>query len=145
METKLVKVIIRMPFDTAIARLQRELANEGFEITGLTDFQHAATISVQITSNKYTVLTLYHPQLYKDLMALSPFEGVILPCFITVAEVHPEETAIVPFNATLDIIHGIQSPQLMHLTAEVSTRIDRAIRVMEKDQHWSPDLTTSWS
>jgi uncharacterized protein (DUF302 family) len=145
MENEFVKIIIRIPFDRALARLQQEVAQEGFEVPGITNFQRGNAMPVQVTSDKYTVITLYHPLMYKEMMELSPFEGIILPCFVSVVEVHPEETAIVLFNATRNILEGIHSPQLIRLAEEVSHRIDRAIRIIGKDTQWAPDLTTSWS
>jgi uncharacterized protein (DUF302 family) len=134
MQTQFIKVIIRMPFESTIDRLQHELVQGGFKITGRTNFHEAPTAPVQANQKKYTVLTLYHPVLYNEMMAASPFDGIILPCFVTVVEMHRDETALIPVNPTHGILESIQSPQLHRLSSEVSIRIERAIRMMEKDQ-----------
>jgi uncharacterized protein (DUF302 family) len=143
MQTQFIKIIIRMPFNPTLDRLQRELVQEGFEITGKTNFHEAATVPVQAKQKRYTVLTLYHPLLYNEMMAASPFDGIVLPCFVTVVEMHRDETSIVPVNPTHGILENIQSSQLHRLSSEVSIRIERAIRRMEKDQRRANDLTTS--
>jgi uncharacterized protein (DUF302 family) len=142
MQTQFIKIIIRMPFNTTLDRLQRELVQEGFEITGKTNFHEASTVPVQAKQKRYTVLTLYHPLLYNEMMAASPFDGIVLPCFVTVVEMHHEETAIIPVNPTHGILENIQSSQLHQLSSEVSIRIERAIRRMEKDQRWPQDFIT---
>jgi uncharacterized protein (DUF302 family) len=138
MQTQFIKVIIRMPFNRTLDRLQRELTQEGFEITGRTNFHEAATAPVKATQKRYTVLTLYHPLFYNELMAASPFDGIILPCFVSIVEMHPGETAIIPVNPTQGILENIQSSQLHRLSNEISIRIERAIRMMEKDQYLIP-------
>jgi hypothetical protein len=74
----------------------------------------------------------------------SPFEGIILPCVVSVIETYPGETALVPYNATEVIVQGIQSPSLLNLATETSKRLARAIQLLEKEQIGTPDLVTSW-
>jgi hypothetical protein len=77
------------------------------------------------------------------MMAASPFDGIVLPCFVTVVEMHREETAIIPVNPTHGILENIQSSQLHRLSSEVSIRIEQEIRRMEKDQRRPPILQHS--
>jgi uncharacterized protein (DUF302 family) len=144
MENYIRKVVVRMTFETALERLKHELVQQGFEVTGLTDYHHSMKSPVQVTPGKYTVLTFYHPMLYQAMMRLSPFEGIILPCYVTVVESHPAETAIVPFNVTKEIVAEIRHPELNMLAAEVSERVDRAVEMLQNDPSWAPDLVTSW-
>lgn len=145
METQFKKTIIRSPFDVALGKLQRELAQQGFEITGTTNFQQVSVAPVSIASHKHTVLTIHQPFLYQQMMFHSPFDGVILPCMVSVIEVHAEETAIVPCNVTAIILTGIQSVELVRLALEVTDRLEKSIHEIEKDQRDTHDLVTSWN
>jgi uncharacterized protein (DUF302 family) len=138
------KVVIRMTFDAALERLKYELGQQGFDVTGVTDYHHSINIPIQVTPGRYTVLTVFHPALYQAMMHQSPFEGTILPCYLSVVESHPAETSIVPFNVTQQIVAAIPDADLNMFAAEVSTRIDRAVAMLQNDQSWAPDLVTSW-
>jgi len=133
-----------MAFDAALERVKHELAQEGFDVTGVTDYHHSVNIPIQVNPGRYTVLTLFHPALYQAMMHQSPFEGTILPCFLSVVESHPAETSVVPFNVTQHIVSEIPDPDLNMFAAEVSARIDRAVGMLQNDQSWAPDLVTSW-
>jgi hypothetical protein len=55
MQTQFIKIIIRMPFNTTLDRLQRELVQEGFEITGKTNFHEATTVPVQANQKRHNI------------------------------------------------------------------------------------------
>lgn len=74
------------------------------------------------------------------MQRISPFEGIILPCLISVIETHPGEAALVPYNATEFIVREIQNPSLQNLAAEVTRRLNLAIHALEKEQTGNPDL-----
>jgi uncharacterized protein (DUF302 family) len=145
MENYFRKTVIRKSFDTVLNELKTELFKEGFEIGGVTDFQQIAGMQGTISSGKYKILAVYNPYLYKEIIRLSPFEGVVLPGFISVIETYPGEVSVVPYNTTQAIVKGIQNPTLQNLTDELSRRLDLVIHALEAEQTGTPDLVTSWS
>jgi uncharacterized protein (DUF302 family) len=134
-----------MAFETVLDQLRNELYKEGFEVGGITDFQNPNNPKEGVTLGKFVVLAVYDPYLYKEMMKLSPFEGIVLPCSISMIELYPGEIAIVPYNPTEQILQGIENPSLLNLATEVSKRMGLAIHALEKEQTGNPDLVTSWS
>jgi uncharacterized protein (DUF302 family) len=144
MDNHFRKTVLRLPFETVLAHLRTELYREGFEVSSVIDLQVPHSDSFGISSRKYRIMVAYHPFLCSEMRRFSPFEGIILPCVISVIETYPGETALVPYNATEVIVQGIQSPSLLNLATETSKRLARAIQLLEKEQIGTPDLVTSW-
>lgn len=134
-----------MAFEAVLEQLKNELYKEGFEIGGITDFQQPLNGHTGVTTAKYKVLAVYNPFLFKEMLMLSPFQGLILPCYVSIMELYPGETAVVPYNVTAQTIRGIQNPSLENLAAEVTRRLELAIHALEREQSTNPDLITSWS
>lgn len=133
-----------MAFEAVVEQLKNELYKEGFEIGGTTDFQQPLKGHNGVTTGKYKVLAVYNPFLYKEMLMLAPFQGLILPCNVSVIELYPGETALVPYNVTAQTVRGIQNPSLENLVAEVTRRLELAIHALEREQSTNPDMITSW-
>lgn len=134
-----------MAFEAVLDQLKDELYKEGFQIGGITDFQLPLNGEAGVTTAKYKVLAVYNPFLFKEMMLLAPFQGLILPCNVSVIELYPGETALVPYNVTAQTVRGIHNPSLENLAAEVTRRLELAIHALEREQNKDPDLVTSWS
>lgn len=145
MENHFKKSVVRMPFDAVLDQLKDELRKEGFELDGISDFQQTARKEYSGKIARYNILAVHDPFLYNEMMRISPYDGIILPCLISVIETNPGETAVVPHNPTEMIVREIQSPSLQNLAAEVTRRLALAIKALGHDQTVNPDLVTSWS
>jgi hypothetical protein len=78
------------------------------------------------------------------MLTIAPREGTILPCLISVVEIYPGETMLVPFNVTEVACADNQNSLLQPLATEVTRRVEMAIHALEKKQAGDPDLVTSW-
>lgn len=143
MDNHFKKTTVRMSFEAVLDQLKNELHKEGFDIGGVTAY-HDAKDSTGRSYEKYQILHVYDLFLYNEMLRISPFEGLILPCAVSVIETYPGQVAIVPFNATEFIVRGIQNPSLLNLATEVTRRLGLAIYAVEKLQTGDPDLVTSW-
>lgn len=130
--------VIRMSFESVLDQLRTELVKEGFEISGITDFQKLRS------AGRYNILSVYHSFLYKEMLTIAPKEGTVLPCLISVVEIYPGESMLVPFNAAEVACEGSQNSLLQALATEVTKRVEVAIHALEKKQTGDPDLVTSW-
>lgn len=133
MENQFRKTIMQMSFDAALDLLMQELYKEGFELGGQADFQFTKTES-RYSSKKHQVLSVYIPFLYSEMVKIAPFEGIILPCVVSMMEQHPGETTLVPYNATDSIVRGIQCPSLQNLATEVTRRLNLVVHALEKNR-----------
>lgn len=138
------KTVIRMSFEEVLDQLKKELNKAGFEAGNATGFRQSDGNDMGYEVKKYRILTVYHPFLYNEMMRISPFEGIVLPCFISVTEIYPGEVALVPFNSTEMIAREIQSSSLQGLATEITGKLTDAIHALEKQQTGTPDLVTSW-
>ena len=50
------KTVVRLPFESVLELLKRELCNDGFEVGGITDFQNSSFGS-KVTYGKYKQLS----------------------------------------------------------------------------------------
>ena len=144
MDNHFRKTVLRLPFEMVLGQLRSELYREGFEVSSVIDLRVPHSDPDGISSRKYKIMVAYHPFLYTEMKRFSPFEGIILPCVISIIETYPGETAVVPYNATESIAQEIQSPSLQNLATEATKRLRRAIQMLEKEQIGTPDLITSW-
>ena len=138
------KTVGRLPFESVLELLKRELCNDGFEVGGITDFQNSSFGS-KVTYGKYKILSTYHPFLYKEMMMVSPAEGAVLPCTISIVELYPGETAVIHFNPTENIAREMSLLSLENLAHEVGKRVDNVIHFLVAVKTKDPDLITSWS
>lgn len=138
------KTVIRMSFAAVLDQLKKALRREGFELGGVMEFQHRDEHDTKRTYSQYQVLSVYNPFLSSEMVKISPFEGIILPCFVSVIEIVPGEIALVPVNTTEAIVRDIHSPSLQNLAEETTRRLTKAIHALEKEQTGPPDLVTSW-
>lgn len=138
------KTVLRLPFESALDVLKRQLHGEGFEVGGMTDF-HGPGAGMSITNGKYKIVDVYHPSLYKEMLMLSTFDGTVLPCVLSVIELYPGETAVIPYYATEHIARQMSFFALESLAMQVSKKIDDVIHALVSAQTEGPDLVTSWS
>jgi uncharacterized protein (DUF302 family) len=145
MNSHFKKTVFKNSFESLVHELETALQAEGFTLGGKTDFFHTSDKEPAISKGKHQILTAYIPFLYKEMLSLSPFEGIILPCMITVIETHPGVIAVVPFSPTESIVSAIHSPSLQNLSAEITRRLELAVQAIRHEESENPDLVTSWS
>ena len=139
------KTTIKISFDTLVDQLKNILVREGFVITGVTDYQQQFMDRMNIHFRKHVILTVDIPLLAYEMLSIAPFEGMVLPCNITMAERYPGEVEIVPVNPTALLVMGIQDASLQNLAEQFSQKLERVIRSLERESNNMPDMVTSWS
>lgn len=140
---RLKKTEVQMSFEAVLHELVTSLQQEGFVISGITNFHEFDAMS-EIAHGKYKVLSIYLPALYKELMMLCPYEGAILPCYVSIIETYPGQISVVPYSPSGGIIE-MQNGSFQSLRAEVARKLDLAVSALKTKQVKDPDLVTSWS
>lgn len=145
MENQFREAIMRKPLDAVMADLQAELHKQGFQIVAATDFV-PTDLDVYLNPPRqvYKVLSVIIPFLYDQMLKVAPFDGIVVPCAMTVIE-RPGEVALIPLNPMEYIAAGFQNPSFHDLSAGVSRRLGLVIHALEQEPTPSPDLITSWS
>lgn len=138
------KTIVKIAMEALVEQLKGELAKEGFTITGVTDFQQEFQDKLGTHFKKYKILAVHVPYLSQQMLSFEPLEGVVLPCSVTLIEIHPGEVELIPVNSTALIARDMQDASLQNLAEEVSRRLDRVIKSLEREPSGTPDLFTSW-
>jgi uncharacterized protein (DUF302 family) len=138
------KTIIRISFEALLIQLRTELDKEGFVISGITDFQKEIQDRLNGHFKKYQILSVHIPYLSQQMLSLSPTEGVVLPCYITVIELQPGVVEVIPVNTSEVIAREMHEASLQNLAEEVSRRLDRVVHMVEHGPTKTPDLFTSW-
>lgn len=144
MKAALQKITLRLSFEVAVERLLQKLASEGFIVTGFSDFQKGFFKPNEDKLGKYKVFSVYIPSLFKAILLSKPDEGLVIPCSVSVIEMHPGEIIIVPFNAIEMAAIHLSDSLLLHFASEVTKRLSLVIQALEEPKLSSPDLTTSW-
>lgn len=112
-----------MSFEAVLDELKNELYKADFDIGAITVYYKAKNISGRVI-DKYHILHVYDHFLYNEMMKIALFEGIIMPCTITVLEKYPGQVAIVPYNATEMIVKEISKSN----AAKFSNRSNKAIK-----------------
>jgi uncharacterized protein (DUF302 family) len=109
------------------------------------DFQQDLQENLGGHVKKYKILNVHMPYLSQQMLTFALHDGVVLPCSITVIEVHPGEVEIIPANPTALIARNLSDASLQNLAEEVTRRMDLVIQSLERSPMSTPDLSTSWS
>lgn len=138
------KTTVKGSFETLVTQLKIALDKEGFAVCGVADFQRAFSVEPTLQFKKYQILSVYIPHLFHEMVMLAPFEGMVVPCNISVIESYPGSIELIPVNPIEIIVRGIQSPSVQNLAEEVSRRMDIVLRALEHESTNTPDMVTSW-
>lgn len=139
------KTSIKISFDTLVDQMKSALDREGFVVSGETDFQQQFQDRLNIHFRKHVILTVYIPVLIFDMLSIAPFDGMILPCSVTMTERYPGEVEIIPVNPTALLVMVTQDDSLQNLAEQMSRRLDLVIHSLERESTNTPDIVTSWS
>jgi uncharacterized protein (DUF302 family) len=126
MSTYVFGKTVKLPFDTAVARITEELAKVGFGV--LTEIDVQATMKKKLGQEMppYRILGACNPQFASRAIAAEPQIGALLPCNVVVRQdaaglVHVE---VMDPNAVLTLV---DHPAVGALAAEVRAKLDLAL------------------
>jgi len=102
------KIVNNLGFDEALERIEKELANEDFDIVSKVDFKDTFSDKLKVDFLDYTVLGACNTKLAHDAVSAEILLGLMLPCNVLVKRINEDsiEVAIVDPVAALSIFEN---------------------------------------
>jgi len=122
------KIVNDLSFEEVLERIEKELANEDFDIVSKVDFKNTFSEKLNIEFPEYTVLGACNAKFAHDAVTAEMFLGLMLPCNVLVKRLDTNniEVAIVDPVASLSIFENKEVEKVAHLLA------DRLVSVINK-------------
>lgn len=131
------KTLFHLSFDTLLDKLIWELYKEGFTIINSADIGKILKAHRKDCEKRYELLNVIIPHLYCEMLCEAPFDGLLLPCNISMIEIGNNNIELIAINPSEIIADTIDGPTFKNLTFEISRRLNSAINLLSQK---SPDF-----
>lgn len=122
---------LQEPFEEAIAKAESALKEQGFGIISRIDIQDTLKKKIGVDFRPYLILGACNPALAHQALELEDKVGTMLPCNVVVQALGPAETEIAAIDPVASM-QAIDNPQLKDAAREVRSRLEQAIKSLEK-------------
>ena len=114
------------PFDEAVARTRKALADHGFGVISEIDVQATLAAKLGVPFRRYLILGACNPQLAYEALQLEPRVGTMLPCNVLVRDVGDGRTEVAAINPVTSMV-GIDNADLHAQAARVAEKLRDAV------------------
>jgi len=118
--------VLNCDFDTAVERLNKSLANEGFGIMTEIELDQVFKIKLGIDFKRYKIIGACNPTFAYEGLKKEEDLGLILPCKLAVQYISETESKILAVDANA-LFGVIDNPALNCVRDDISSKMELVI------------------
>jgi uncharacterized protein (DUF302 family) len=125
-----IKTTISGSFESARAKVEKALKDEGFGIISEVDMQEKLKDKINVDFRKYTVLGACNPPIAYESLQVESKVGLLLPCNVILQELEPgkiEVASIDPFVS----MQIVDNDELSKIALSVKEKLENAINSLD--------------
>lgn len=124
-----LSTIISAPFEDAVVRTEKALADEGFGVISRIDIQDTLKKKIDVDFRPYLILGACNPRLAHHALQLEDKVGTMLPCNVVVQQIADGRVEVAAIDPVASM-KAIENPQLQTAAAEVREKLSRVIEAV---------------